>query len=394
MTQKRSGKSGARKGPASARKTPAKSSRSTGSKARRKAPAKAGRRPTSQRSRRKKAAGLSLVRRLAGRWVPAGLIGLGALSLALLLWTHLERPDETVQQAGTPVESAQEVATSASAPPVQPARQETEQRKKQTAAAAPPPPPKRQQKAVSRPDDPPWKRFAAPYKAAAGAPRIAVVIDDLGLNAERSRQVMRLPAPLTLAFLPYGPRAASLAQEARAKGHEVLIHMPMEASTGADAGENALHRNLGAAENLRRLNWALARLEGYVGINNHMGSAFTADAAALEPIVTALRDRGLLALDSRTSAASRFAAQAAGKGVPVARRDLFLDHVSQDAGGVLAVLREAEELAAATGEAIVIGHPYPGTLTALSLWIPDATARGFALVPISALVRQTAVPRG
>ena len=33
----------------------------------------------------------------------------------------------------------------------------------------------------------------------------------------------------------------------------------------------------------RRIDWALIAFDGYVGINNHMGSRFTADAGGMLP---------------------------------------------------------------------------------------------------------------
>ncbi|MEO1190138.1 MAG: divergent polysaccharide deacetylase family protein [Pseudomonadota bacterium] len=235
---------------------------------------------------------------------------------------------------------------------------------------------------------PTWQRHAAAYDIKPGQPVIAIVLDDLGHNKPRSRRATDLPGPLTLAYLPYASDLQAQTAEARRRGHEILIHMPMEPQNlaGNNPGENALLTSLSPQEQQRRLRWALDRFEGYVGINNHMGSAYTADRPAMDRVMAELSRDGLLYLDSLTSARSQASQAAQAAGVPNLVRDIFLDHGGDDPGLVLAQLAKVEELALKQGQAVAIGHPHDGTLTALQLWIPDALARGFALVPVSALV--------
>jgi polysaccharide deacetylase 2 family uncharacterized protein YibQ len=130
-----------------------------------------------------------------------------------------------------------------------------------------------------------------------------------------------------------------------------------------------------------------------VGINNHMGSKFTADRAAMTPIIEELKARGLLFLDSMTTPHSVGWELARADGVPYADRQVFLDN-DQSASEVMARLAETERIAREHGYAIAIGHPHDGTLEALTKWIPEAKAEGFALVPISAIVRHRLIASG
>src|SRR5690606_35344364 len=75
-------------------------------------------------------------------------------------------------------------------------------------------------------------------------PALAVVIDDLGMNRRAAAALNRLPAPLTLAFLPYATKLDEQAQAARAAGHELLVHVPMEPRGREWPGPNALTREL------------------------------------------------------------------------------------------------------------------------------------------------------
>lgn len=235
---------------------------------------------------------------------------------------------------------------------------------------------------------PPWRRYAA--AAPAGAehqPRLAIVIDDLGLNEAAARKVADLPRPITMAFLPYARNLPAQTLNARLKGQELLVHLPMEpASPGVDPGRNALLTDLPPAEIERRLEWNLSRFSGFVGVNNHMGSRFTADADAMTPVLRKLAGRGLLFLDSRTAYNSAGVRIAASLGMPYGARNVFLDN-ERNADAILTQLVKAEAMARGRGQAIAIGHPHAQTIAALRDWIPAARQRGIALVPLSSLVK-------
>jgi polysaccharide deacetylase 2 family uncharacterized protein YibQ len=250
--------------------------------------------------------------------------------------------------------------------------------------AAPTPPPD----GPREPAPPAWLRYAATAPEARGRPMIAVVIDDLGFDAARTARAVALKGPLTLSFLPHGAGLGAQTEAVRAAGHELLVHVPMEPeSAEADPGPNALIAGLGRDEVLRRLRWALGRFDGYVGINNHMGSLFTRDGRAMAWVLEEVKARGLLFLDSRTTAATTGARVAAELGVPHAQRKVFLD-TYRGAASVRERLAEVERAAREQGTAIALGHPHDATLEALAEWLPTLEARGFVQVPVSAIVRR------
>ena len=221
-----------------------------------------------------------------------------------------------------------------------------------------------------------------------GRPQIAIVIDDLGMSPGRTASIARLPATLTLAFLPYAGDLDRQVAAARREGHEVIAHVPMEPLDGRlRPGPQPLHTRLNAPEIERRLARDLARLPGPVGINNHMGSRFTSDPNRLAVVLSALRERGLYFLDSLTSPRSEGARMARRMGVPYAVRDVFLDDTISH-GEVWYRLRQAEAIARRKGHAIAIGHPHQATLDVLRQWLPQAQARGVELVPVSALLNR------
>ena len=225
-------------------------------------------------------------------------------------------------------------------------------------------------------------------------PRIAIVIDDVGPDYRGSRAAVGLPAPVTLAFLPYAEKLQALVAQAKANGHELLVHMPMEPDDLAhnNPGPDALLTTLDAAELKRRLTKSLNSFSGYVGVNNHMGSRFTKDRAAMELVMAELARRHLFFLDSRTTPQSVGLSLAEQHGLRYVGRDVFLDN-EIDVVKILAQLRQTEQVARRRGAAVAIGHPHAATIEALKQWIPQAKQAGFEFVEVSRLTRQLTQPQ-
>jgi uncharacterized protein len=217
-------------------------------------------------------------------------------------------------------------------------------------------------------------------------PEIAIVIDDLGADVAGTRRAIALPPEISLSFLPYPDATPEFARGAVRAGHQILVHVPMEPDGTDNPGPNALMTGLGTDEIVRRLDWALSRVPGYSGINNHMGSRFTADRGALVPVVETLADKHAFFLDSRTTTSTAVVPLARAFGVASAGRDVFLDD-EQVVGAVDQQIAALEARAREQGVAIGIGHPHAVTLAALEAWTKQASARGFVLIPVSTAIR-------
>ena len=217
--------------------------------------------------------------------------------------------------------------------------------------------------------------------AAAEAPaRISIIIDDLGYRPTDARRAASLPGPVACAVLPGTPYAADVARACHEAGKDVLLHLPMQSiDAGADPGEGALLLSQDRAELERRLAAALARVPHAVGVNNHMGSALTPRVAPMHWLMRGLAARGLWFVDSYTTAASVAADSARLAGVPVLRRDVFLDN-ERDAGAIEAEWARLLAIAGRAGHAVAIGHPHEETFTALEAALPGLGAGGFSLV--------------
>ncbi len=232
---------------------------------------------------------------------------------------------------------------------------------------------------------------SAPPPPAGGKPKVAIIIDDVGMNLKYSREAVNLPAHVTMAILPYSDQAAEFAKLSREKGHEIIIHTPMEAMHApVSLGGMGLTTQMDGAAIEAMMETITHRFDGFIGINNHMGSKFTADRAAMERLMPYLKKHNLIFVDSRTIGTSVASVVAAEQGVPNASRDVFLDHEGTPEF-VAAALAQLERLARRNGSAIAIGHPKAVTMQGLQFWLPTLEEKGIELVPVSQLVRHAPI---
>jgi len=197
-------------------------------------------------------------------------------------------------------------------------------------------------------------------------PLVAIIIDDMGYNLDVGRRLIESGMNLTFAFLPDGPHTAELAALAQRYHRDRLLHFPMEpASASVNPGPGAVYLDTPYADMRRIFFDNLAVVPGVIGINNHMGSRFTQNEAAMREFLGLVSAQGIFFVDSITSANSVGYSLAREMGVPTARRDVFLDNV-QAPEAIARQLAVLAKIAARHGSAVGIGHPHRATLAALT----------------------------
>ncbi|WP_159566874.1 divergent polysaccharide deacetylase family protein [Budvicia diplopodorum] len=225
--------------------------------------------------------------------------------------------------------------------------------------------------------------FAAPA-------RLAIVIDDFGYRRQNEEQILQLPAAVSVAILPNAPLTKEMADKAYQKGHEILIHMPMEPISKQPLERDTLRPTMGKEEIQRIIAQAIHNVPHAKGMNNHMGSSMTSDLAAMQRVMGALNHYQLYFLDSMTIGASKSTQAAEGTSVRVVKRKVFLDDEQSDAA-VLKQLNLAIRMAQKNGSAIAIGHPHPSTVRVLQNNLHQLPA-DVVLVPVSALLSKSITP--
>ncbi|MGH9717176.1 MAG: divergent polysaccharide deacetylase family protein [Candidatus Acidiferrales bacterium] len=218
------------------------------------------------------------------------------------------------------------------------------------------------------------------------APRLAIIIDDLGNDPSEARAVLALPFPITVSVLPHREYSTQTADKAWRSGDQVILHLPMQPiADGAKSEKIELCVGMRESQVRSIVAGMLANVPHAVGVNNHEGSRATADPQLMAELMPVLRARGLFFIDSRTTAATVAYATAERVGVRAASRKVFLDDVATREA-VLAQLDLAAHDAMRDGSAIAIGHPHPGTIAALAEGVPKFERRGIHLVFASKLV--------
>jgi len=219
-----------------------------------------------------------------------------------------------------------------------------------------------------------------------GAPRIAIVVGGMGLNAAAtSAAVAMLPGAVTLGFAPYGADLDRQTANAREAGHELLLQAPMEPlDKAAIPGPNTLLSGVEASQTVDGLRWLMSRMSGYVGVANFLGGRFMTREADLAPVMREIAARGLLFLDDGTATQSLAPTLAAAAGVPAARADVVLDANPQPEA-IKAALGRLEATARAKGFAIGYAAGLPGAMEPIARFARGLEQRGVALAPLSAL---------
>lgn len=223
---------------------------------------------------------------------------------------------------------------------------------------------------------------------------LVLVIDDAGNTLDGYERFLAFPGHMTIAVLPQLDYSVQAAAMAAAASKEILLHQPMEAEGGLNPGPGAIASRMGEPEIARRLAENLATVPGAVGVNNHMGSAATAQPAVMLPLLQRLHERGLFFLDSRTSAATVGRSVAAEVGIPFAERKVFLDN-ERTRESILESLGHALELSH-EGEAVVmIGHAtVPVLADVLAEVYPLLGEYGYRFARLSELVEPVRVAAG
>lgn len=219
------------------------------------------------------------------------------------------------------------------------------------------------------------------------APRVAIIIDDLGDRFRDGRRVIDLPGQLTFGIIPYTPFAKKLAHYATAQDKEILLHLPMEAMKDKYLGKAGLHSAMSRDEFFASLKTSLSYIKNIRGVSNHMGSRLTQNTQMMGWLMQGISQRGdLYFVDSRTIDTSRALVSAREEGIAHATRDVFLDH-SRDPVKMKNQWKHFIKQAKRKGSAIAIAHPYPETIRFLKDALAELEENNIRLVPVSELIQ-------
>jgi len=194
-------------------------------------------------------------------------------------------------------------------------------------------------------------------------PRLVIIIDDVAYK-HQADAIKAVNLKLTPSFFPATSAHPETPVLAR-RFSFYMIHLPMQALggfKGAEIGTLAVDDDYEKiAKKLQSIKRDFPNLKY---INNHTGSRFTSDAAAMDRMMRAMRDENLIFVDSKTTSPTKVYGAAKKYSMPYIARDVFLDHDGSKAA-VRKQLKYAVELAKKRSYAIAIGHPHKNTIEVL-----------------------------
>ena len=234
----------------------------------------------------------------------------------------------------------------------------------------------------------PWLEYSRGFKRADRKPRIALIISNLGLSNTYTKAALELlPEDITLSFSHVAPRLKNWVREARQKGHEILLDIPMEpiGFPKNDPGRATLLTSSNEVENLNRLEHIMKQAGGYVGLLGTLGTKFMLHSETFLPVLRSIKQRGLIYVDSRSTSRSLGPELASSIQLPKAFNNVFVDkEPSQEK--IKNKLDELERIALKRRFAVGIAQPLPITIEILSQWTKGLKTKQISLAPITAIV--------
>src|SRR5262245_12002871 len=198
-------------------------------------------------------------------------------------------------------------------------------------------------------------RHVLASQARSNAPKVAIVIDDLGYtDGGIARDMVEMEMPVTVSILPKLRHSNEVLAMAKKYRRCILLHLPMEAQQRYPEDLEPVTVDMSDEEITSLVRDYLGSLPGVDGVNNHQGSRATADGRVMRAVCGELKGEDVFFLDSLTSPESVAYNAAVDAGLPAAINDEFIDDATQSRDDVDARLRELVETARKKGRAVGI----------------------------------------
>lgn len=244
-------------------------------------------------------------------------------------------------------------------------------------------------KPVEKPTPTPEKTLPAKsgfnFPTAVNNAQLVFVFDDGGQNLDHLKKFLALPFPITVAVLPQITHSRESAEMVRKSGNELILHQPMQAlNAKVNPGPGAITPNMTEDEIISTLFQNITELGQIAGMNNHEGSAITADAEKMSVVLKTASENGIYFLDSRTNSESKVPYVASELGYSYYERNIFLDNTKKRAD-ILAELTKGLGIANKNGVAIMIGHVWSADVLPdlLKEIYPELKEKGYTFTTVS-----------
>jgi polysaccharide deacetylase 2 family uncharacterized protein YibQ len=232
------------------------------------------------------------------------------------------------------------------------------------------------------------RRRVVPPKPKVKKAKIAIVIDDWGYNKKNLNFIKDVNFPVNISILPFLPYSAEIANQAKLKNLEIILHLPLEPQGYRRVGleKKVILTNMSKEKIQQIFSDALKSVPYSKGVSNHMGSKATEDENLMKIIFTEMQGKKLYFLDSFVTPQTVCEKLSREIGVKFAKRAVFLDNEA-DAYYIRMQLMSLLDDALDDGSAIGIGHDRKLTLDLIKDFVSKIDSEKFELVFVSELVK-------
>ena len=223
------------------------------------------------------------------------------------------------------------------------------------------------------------------FPAAKNGAQLIFVFDDGEQNLSHLAPFLKLPFPITVAVLPQIAHSKESAAQVRASGNELILHQPMQSvNASVNPGPGAIKPDMTEDQIKSLLFQNITEIGPIAGLNNHEGSAITADAEKMATVLQFASQEGIYFLDSRTNVETKVPYVARELGYSYYERNIFLDN-EKTKENALKELKKGLDLANKNGSVIMIGHIWSADFLPAFLQevYPELKAQGYTFSTVS-----------
>ncbi len=225
----------------------------------------------------------------------------------------------------------------------------------------------------------------------AGKARIALIIDDMGASRSLTRKFLDIGVPITFSILPQLTWSQEVAYEIHSRNQEIMLHQPMEPyNSHLDPGPGALYVSYESEKIASIMKENIANMPFAIGVNNHMGSRFTASERGMIEVLKTVKRSGFFFVDSLTTSRSKAYTTAKALNISTASRNIFLDNRPNESA-IMGQLKKLERSALRFGHAIGIGHPFTETARAIETFTKSLDKTRSSLVHVTKVLEPAQV---
>lgn len=215
-------------------------------------------------------------------------------------------------------------------------------------------------------------------------PKLAILIDDVGMNTKTTTYFKKIDGALSFATIPYLPKTRQATKILKDAGFEVILHMPMEGSNDTlnRRTQGLIKPSMTEKEIYDKFDGAIENLGAVRGFNNHMGSKFTNNPEKMRELLSYAKKKEMFFIDSNTNSKKEGYKIAKELDIPTYYTSYFIDN-SHEKEDIMEAIKVSVRLAKERKKVLVIGHYRRETAEAIYEMLDYIESEGVELVPIS-----------